>query len=85
INGVLYAFIGLERVGGVMVYDLTDPTAPEYVTYLSSTRINLSPRAAGDISPEGFDFVSAENSPTGNALLIIGHEVSGTVTVWEFQ
>ncbi|MBI4756727.1 MAG: PAS domain S-box protein [Betaproteobacteria bacterium] len=31
-----YAFIGLERVGGVMVYDVSTPTAPSFVTYLNS-------------------------------------------------
>src|SRR5699024_8795848 len=31
-----YAFIGLERVGGVMVYDITDPAETVYVNYINS-------------------------------------------------
>jgi hypothetical protein len=41
--------------------------------------------ANGDISPEGMSFVPAAQSPTGNALLIAGYEVSGTVAVWEIK
>ncbi|ERN42464.1 putative extracellular nuclease [Rubidibacter lacunae KORDI 51-2] len=36
INGIPYAFIGFERVGGIAVYDLTDPSAPEFVQYLNN-------------------------------------------------
>ena len=38
---------------------------------------------AGDLGPESIKFVSASDSPNGNALLIIGNEVSGTVTVYQ--
>ncbi len=31
--GKTYALIGLERIGGVMVYDISDPSAPKYVSY----------------------------------------------------
>ncbi|MEO1021694.1 MAG: choice-of-anchor I family protein [Bacteroidota bacterium] len=36
IGGTPYAFIALERIGGVMVYDVSDPAAPEYVSYTNS-------------------------------------------------
>ena len=80
-----YAFIGLERVGGIMVYDVTDPTAAEFVTYVNNNIPdgNAEELTAGDIGPEGFKFVSADESPTGNALLIVSSEVSGTTTIWE--
>ena len=38
---------------------------------------------AGDLGPESIKFVAAQDSPNGNALLIIGNEVSGTVTVYQ--
>ena len=36
----------------------------------------------GDVAPEGLAFASAEDSPTGEALLIAAFEVSGTVAVY---
>jgi DNA-binding beta-propeller fold protein YncE len=76
IGSKTFAFIGLERVGGVMVYDITNPVSPSFVTY-------FNPRngASGDRGPEGVVFVPASKSPTGKPLLILGHEVSGTTTV----
>lgn len=38
---------------------------------------------AGDLGPESIKFVAAEHSPNGNPLLLIGNEVSGTVTVYQ--
>ncbi|GAC15143.1 choice-of-anchor I family protein [Aliiglaciecola lipolytica] len=38
---------------------------------------------SGDLGPESIKFVPAEQSPNGNALLIIGNEVSGTVTIYQ--
>jgi len=76
VNGRTYAFVGLERsAGGVMVYDVTDPQAPVFVVYV--------PSAVGDISPEGFKFIPADDSPTGNALLAIAHELTGSTSVYE--
>ena len=94
VGGRTYAFIGLERVGGVMVYDISDPANAEYVTYVNNRDFAVSvedgieeaadPAAflasAGDLGPEGLTFVSATDSPTGEALVIVGNEVSGTTT-----
>ena len=38
---------------------------------------------AGDLGPESIKFVPASDSPNGNPLLIIGNEVSGSVTVYQ--
>ncbi|HWP20035.1 MAG TPA: choice-of-anchor I family protein [Burkholderiaceae bacterium] len=75
-----YAFIGLERVGGVMVYDVTAPTAPTYVTYL-----NTRSGQTGDLGPEGLTFIPAKDSPNGQPLLVVGHEVSGTTTILQID
>ncbi len=73
----LWAFIGLERVGGVMVYDVTDPTAPEFLFY--------EPSAAGDFAPEGVIFVDPADSPIGEPLLILSNEDSGTVSIYRIS
>lgn len=88
INGHTYAFIGLERMGGIMVYDISNPFAPSFVQYLNSRDVTVSPdaTAAGagmDLGPEGFRFVGASDSPNGKPLLIVGNEVSGTTSVYE--
>jgi hypothetical protein len=71
VYGRQYAFIGLERVGGVVVYDLTDPTAPQFVQYLNnrdfSVTIEDDLRLAGDLGPEGVILIDAEKSPNRQA------------------
>ncbi len=78
-----YAFIGLERFGGIMVYDVTNVENPEFELY-TTTRV-FGDEAGGDLAPEGLCFVSAEDSPTGHALLLAAHEVSGTIVIFEIQ
>jgi len=39
--------------------------------------------SAGDLGPESIRFVESEQSPNGMPLLIIGNEVSGSVTVYQ--
>ncbi|RLK46712.1 choice-of-anchor I family protein [Microbacterium telephonicum] len=82
-----YAFVGFERVGGVAVYDITDPAAAEYVTYVSRRDFtaDVESSAAGDLGPEGIQFVPAHRSPTGQPLLVTGNEVSGTTTVFAVE
>ena len=82
IGASTYAFIGLERVGGVMVYDITDPLNPVYVRYLQNRDYDgvASDGTAGDLGPEGLVFVGAEESPDGHAYIVTSNEVSGTVT-----
>ncbi|MBL0175802.1 MAG: choice-of-anchor I family protein [Ignavibacteria bacterium] len=82
-----YAFIGLERIGGVMVYDITVPTAPVFVTYVNNRDYTQTPGAAtvntiGDLGPEGLLFIAAAQSPNGKDLLLTANEVSGTVTLY---
>lgn len=86
-----YAFIGLERIGGIMIYDITVPEESRYVGYFNNRRFDLpatladgsSNPEAGDSGPEGLIFISQQQSPTGTNLLVVGNETSGTTTVWE--
>ncbi|VXC63556.1 choice-of-anchor I family protein [Massilia sp. 9I] len=75
-----YAFIGLERVGGVMVYDVSKPSAASFVTYLN-TRTNDT----GDLGPEGLTLIPADKSPNSKPLLIVGNEVSGTTAILQLN
>ncbi len=89
--GRTLAFVGLERIGGVMAFDITDPTKPEYLTYTNSSvftgvggaNFTTSGAPAGDVSPEGLLFVKASDSPTGDPLLIVAHELSGTTAIYK--
>ena len=77
IDGVPYAFVGLERAGGgVLVYELSDPHQPEFVQYIRSDE---------DIAPEGLVFIPEEDSPNGKPLLTVANEVSSTVAVYEIE
>ena len=81
VGGKTYAFVGLERIGGIMVYDITDPAQSTYVNYINSRNFNTA--IAGDDSPEGLCFVSADNSFDGNSYLLAACEVSGTVAAYQ--
>ena len=72
INGMTYAFIGLERADAVAVYDVTNPQAPVYITMLET----------GD-APEGLVFINATDSPSGTPLLVVSSEGDGTIKVFE--
>lgn len=81
VNGRTYAFIGLERIGGVMVYDISNPANVSFVNYINSR--DFSDKIVNDVSPEGLCFVSAADSKTGSPLLLTACEVSGTMAAYE--
>ncbi len=88
INGHQYAFIGLERMGGIMVYDISNPFAPSYVQYINNRNFAISPSDstdAGDLGPESIQFISADDSPNNQPLIIVGNEVSGTTTIYQID
>jgi 2',3'-cyclic-nucleotide 2'-phosphodiesterase/3'-nucleotidase/5'-nucleotidase len=80
----IYAFIGLERVGGIMMYDITDPDNPQFVNYVNNRDFSGDAEAgtAGDLGPEGVLFIDQDLSPTGQNLLVVTNEVSGSTTVY---
>lgn len=91
VRGRTYAFVGFERVGGVVVYDVTVPSRASFVTYVNNRDFSVSVEddgvaslgAAGDLGPEGLTFVPQHRSPSGSPLLVVGSEVSGTTTLFE--
>lgn len=76
-----FAFIGLERIGGIMVYDITNPEKTEFVNYINSR--DFSTDIGGDDSPEGIHFIAGNDSITGKPQLVVAYEVSGTVGVYD--
>ncbi|TPV52755.1 collagen-like protein [Aestuariibacter sp. GS-14] len=80
-----YAFIGLERMGGIFIYDITNPYDAFFVDYINNRDVTEGltvDDAIGDLAPESLLFVAAEDSVTGLPMLIAGNEVSGTVAVY---
>lgn len=88
-----FAFVGLERVGGVMVYDVTTPAAARYVTYIN-TRAGSGTVVknangdngivnGGDRGPEGLVVIPASKSPNGKPMLVVSNEISGTTALFE--
>lgn len=75
VDGTPYVFLGLERTSDVVIFDASTPTSPEIVRLITAP--------TGAVSPEGLEFVSAADSPTGTALLIVTYEVSQTIVVFE--
>lgn len=81
IGGRTYAFVGLERVGGFVVFDVSDPAAPLLVQWANNRDYSRTP-AGPDSGPEVVHFVEAGDSPTRRPLVVVSNEVSGTVTLY---
>ncbi|WP_296981667.1 MULTISPECIES: choice-of-anchor I family protein [unclassified Thalassolituus] len=95
IGSRVFAFIGLERQGGIMVYEITDPTAPVFQSYLNNrdfsepvcTEVDEDAEcdndtyntAAGDLGPESIEYFSRDDKH----YIAVGNEVSGTTSVYE--
>ncbi|GJM10651.1 MAG: alkaline phosphatase [Lysobacteraceae bacterium] len=86
-RGRTFAFIGLERVGGIMVYDVTNPVSPRFVEYVNTRDFTGDAEAgtAGDLGAEGLLFVPAWRSPIGYPLLVVTNEVSGSTTIFKIR
>ena len=88
-RGRTYAFIGLERTGGILVYDVSNPRRPFFVQYADNIvadpetgELSAEVGSVLDQGPEGVIFIPQSESPTHRALLVAAHEVSGTVTIY---
>jgi DNA-binding beta-propeller fold protein YncE len=77
IRGRTYAFIGLERVGGIMVYDISDPSSAQFVDYINNRDFSVDAELTngetnpfvGDLGPEGIVFIPASESPADVSML----------------
>ena len=82
INNVPYAFVGLERIGGVAVFNLSDPAQPRLVQYANNRSLTAG---TGDLGTEGIVFVPAASSPTSQPLILLANEISSTVSVYGIE
>ena len=94
VHGDDYAFVGLERVGGIMIFDISEPASPRFVSYTNNrdfsvddveAAVETENTALGDLGPEGMLFIKEDESPIGVPLLVVGNEVSGTTTVYRID
>jgi alkaline phosphatase len=76
VNGRTFLFVGLERDNGIMVFDVTDPTAPVFDQYIEG-------ETNGNLSPEIIQFIPAEESSSGGEQIAVSYEVSGTSVVYD--
>jgi hypothetical protein len=84
-NGTgLFAFIGLERIGGIMMYDISSPSSPVFCDYVNTRNFSGGRLAEmGDLGPEGICTVEAQDSPAGTPLVFVANEISGTISVFD--
>ena len=87
IGGRPYAFVGLERIGGFMVFDVSEPTSPRYINYVNNRDPAATPglNNGSDYGPEGLLFIPANESPLKVPLIIVANEVSGTTTAFRID
>lgn len=85
--GHTLAFIGFERIGGIAVYDISDPYAPELLDYVNNRDFTnpFNFATAGDLGPEGLTFIHPNDSPNYKALLVVANEISGSTTIYEIE
>ena len=74
-----FAFIAVERIGGIMVYDITNPAAPVYVTYVNNRSF---PGNLPDRGSEGIIFIPQSQSPNGQHLVIAANEISSSLSIY---
>ncbi|MGR0306869.1 MULTISPECIES: choice-of-anchor I family protein [Acinetobacter] len=81
-----FVFIGLERMSGIMVYDITTANKPKFIEYFTTRNfVETDPKKQGDLGPEGLTFISAKDSPNAKPLLVVGNEVSGSTAVYQIN
>lgn len=78
INGRTFAFVGMERVGGIVAYDVTNPMNPVYNGYLNPRSTTA---VAGDRGPETMTYIAPNQSADGQAYLVVANEISGTLSI----
>ena len=82
-----YTFVGLERMGGIMLYEVTNPYFPRHIEYTNNRDFSGDAAAgtAGDLAPEGIAFGSRGTTPFVEPVIIVANEISGTTTLYRIK
>lgn len=80
INGSHYLFVSLERIGGVMAFNVNTPTNPVFVGYYNNRTLTGN---GPDLGAEGIIYIPANESPNGNSIVILANEVSSTLSIYQ--
>ena len=49
VDGRTYAFVALERTGGIMVYDVTDPASTAFINYINTRDFASTVQGSEDV------------------------------------
>ncbi|MEO1611147.1 MAG: choice-of-anchor I family protein, partial [Pseudomonadota bacterium] len=83
VGGRLYAFIGLERDSGIMIYDISEPESAFFVNYIPPLHVDNAGEGEPALhAPEIITVIPAEESLTGETQIAVSYEVSGTTAVY---
>ena len=70
---------------------MTDPYNVRFAGYTNNRDfsavidLDVAPAAAGDLGPEGIVFIPAADSPTGEPMIAVSNEISGTTTLYSIR
>ena len=80
IDGRTYAFTTLERIGGIMAYDITNPNDVSFVDYANSRSTSSY---SGDLGPETIIYIPPSKHRKNRSYLAVANEISGTISIFE--
>lgn len=80
INGNHYLFVSLERIGGVLLFNIDNPSEPVYAGYYNNRTVAAN---GPDRGAEGIIYISETASPNNHAIVILANEVSSTLSVFQ--
>jgi len=80
IDGDHLLFASAERIGGVFIFNIDNPMSPRYVGYYNNRTVATN---GPDRGAEGIIYISAEESPNGNPLLLLANEITSTLSIYQ--
>lgn len=94
VNGdSIYALVGLERIGGVIVYNVTNPTSPRFIQYVNNRDFSVvnaelngvTNDSIGDLGVEDVLYIPEVGTNSSTHYVVTSNEISGTITVFEMN